>query len=173
MISLLNNVQSGQEPKARVKDTTGGAIAQNYRGVPSSRPNLGWSQITSARLCSNSEVSNVAYWPFATFQIQAPSLRMVALGPLRHLQQRCDLVAIGGKNRHSRPPEPALLTQSGRASPPACNPSGHQFHLVSSRWRAAPRDEPPHRRIVENAHSLVGRSDGKFAGAAVRWRNCI
>jgi hypothetical protein len=28
MISLLNNVQSDQEPKARVKDTTGGAIAQ-------------------------------------------------------------------------------------------------------------------------------------------------
>jgi hypothetical protein len=31
MISLLNNVQSDQETKARVKDTTGGAAAQDHR----------------------------------------------------------------------------------------------------------------------------------------------
>jgi hypothetical protein len=38
MISLLNNVQSDQETKARVKDTKGGAAAQDYRG-PSTKNN--------------------------------------------------------------------------------------------------------------------------------------
>jgi hypothetical protein len=51
MISLLNNVQSDQEPKAGVKNTTRRYHYSGLPDVPSSRmiwPNLGWMQITSA-----------------------------------------------------------------------------------------------------------------------------
>jgi hypothetical protein len=66
IISLLDNVQSGQEPKARVKDTTDGAIARDYRctlaenDMAKLKPE---SDNERADCAGNSEVSNVAYWP--------------------------------------------------------------------------------------------------------------
>ena len=59
MIRLLNNVKSDQEPKARVRDATGGPIAGDDGDVPS--PKMIWSTvdrmlITSALLSASSEV---------------------------------------------------------------------------------------------------------------------
>jgi len=63
MISLPNNLQSGQEPKAGVKDATGGAIDRNYRDAPSLRmiwPDLGGMQITNAPIVQATQRSKVA-----------------------------------------------------------------------------------------------------------------